>query len=97
FRNDRPLEAVRRLMRLEFDGLPADRDRRDFEGISAVTPEAVVAAAKRYLHPEALTIFVVGDGKAIEADLASHGKLDRIAPAEYEAGAFREAGFGPSR
>ena len=46
FRNDRPLEAVRRLMRLEFDGLPADRDRRDFEGISAVTPEAVVAAGR---------------------------------------------------
>ncbi len=97
FRNDRPLEAVRRLMRLEFDGLPADRDRRDFEGVSAVTPEAVVAAAKRHLHPEALTIFVVGDGKAIEADLAARGKLSRVTPAEYDTASFREAGFGPSR
>ncbi|MGH7150407.1 MAG: M16 family metallopeptidase, partial [Planctomycetota bacterium] len=97
FRNDRPLEAVRRLMRLEFDGLPADRDRRDFEGISTLTPETVVAAAKRYLRPDALTVFVVGDGKAIEADLASRGKLARVTPAEYDAASFREAGFSQGR
>jgi hypothetical protein len=97
FRNDRPLEAVRRLMRLEFDGLPADQDRRDFDGISAVTPEAVVAAAKRYLRPDAITIFVVGNGGEIEADLAARGKPTRIEPADYDLASFREAGFAPGR
>jgi predicted Zn-dependent peptidase len=97
FRNDRPVEAVRRLMRLEFDGLQADQDRRDFEGVSAVTPEAVVTAAKRYLRPDALTIFVVGEGKAIEADLAARGEPTRVAPAEYDFASFRDAGFAPGK
>ena len=97
FRNDRPLEAVRRLMRLEFDGLPLDQDRRDFEGLSAVTPGAVVAAANRYLRPGEVTIFIVGNGKELEADLAARGEPKRIEPVDYDMGAFREAGFTPGR
>jgi predicted Zn-dependent peptidase len=97
FRNDRPSQVVSRLMRLEFEGLPADQDRIDFEGFSAVTPEHVVAAARKYLRPEDLTIFVVGDTEGFEAEAASRGAITRIEPKDYDLASFEEAGFRPGR
>jgi len=97
FRNDRPSEIVSRLMRLEFEGLPADQDRIDFEGYSAVTPEGVVAAARKYLRPSDLTFFVVGDTAAFEANAASRGPITRIEPTAYDFASFRDAGFRPGR
>ena len=91
FRNSRPAEAVNRLMRLEFDGLPLDQDRIDFEGLSAVTPEAVVSAAKKYLRPEQVTILVVGDGAAVPKALSAFGEPKPITPVEYDLNAIREA------
>jgi predicted Zn-dependent peptidase len=91
FRNSRPADAVNRLMRLEFDGLPLDQDRLDFEGLSKVTPEAVVSAAKKYLRPEQLTILVVGNGPAVSKALTTFGEPKPITPAEYDLNAIREA------
>ena len=91
FRNARPADIVNRLMRLEFDGLPVDQDRIDFEGLSAVTPEAVISAAKKYLHPEQLTIFVVGEGAAVPKALSAFGEPKPIKPVEYDLDAIREA------
>jgi predicted Zn-dependent peptidase len=78
-------------MRLEFDGLPLDQDRIDFEGLSAVTPEAVVSAAKKYLRPEQLTIFVVGDGAAVPKALSAFGEPKPVTPVEYDLKDIREA------
>jgi zinc protease len=91
FRNSRPADAVNRLMRLEFEGLPLDQDRIDFEGLSAVTPEAVVSAAKKYLRPDQITIFVVGDGAAVPKALSTFGEPKPITPVEYDLNAIREA------
>lgn len=97
FRNDRPADAVNRLMRLEFDGLPLDQDRRDFEGLSAVTPEAVVAAARKHLLPDRLTIFVVGDAAAIAEDLSAFGEVISVQPVSYDLEALRAAEGAPAR
>ncbi|MBI1849103.1 MAG: insulinase family protein [Planctomycetes bacterium] len=73
-RFDDPVQNVVRLMRLEFEGLPYDWDRRAFEGYSAVKPEDVASAARKYLRPSDLTIFVVGDAAAMGKDLEAFGK-----------------------
>ncbi len=74
---------VTRLMRNEMEGLPADQDRRDFEGWKAVTPPAIEAAATKHLRPGDLTIFVVGDAKQIAEPLKSFGEVHLVPLREF--------------
>jgi zinc protease len=50
---------------LVYFGLPLDYWARFVENVSAVTREAVSAAAKAHLRPAQLTVLVVGDGKSV--------------------------------
>jgi zinc protease len=51
-------------------GLPDDYFNAVIPGISAVTADDVLAVAKKYLHPNNLSIVIVGDREKIEKGLA---------------------------
>ena len=78
FRFNEPLETVRQLMLLEFQGLPSDYYQTLLEHYRNVTPERLQAVARRYLRPDDLAIVVVGDAKALEPGLAPFGPVKRI-------------------
>jgi predicted Zn-dependent peptidase len=50
----------------DYTGRPDDYWQKYTKNIEAVTPEAVLAAAKKYLHPGKLVFLVVGDPEAVE-------------------------------
>ena len=81
FQFDNPMESVRRLMLLEFEGLPADYYQTLLEAYRTISPERLQEVARRYLKPENLAIVVVGDSKALEPALARFGPVKKI-PAE---------------
>ncbi len=94
FRFENRFGNVARLARYEMDGRPADTDRVEFEGYGKVAPEAIEAAAKAYLRPDALTILVVGDKTEIGDTLAAFGPVKTI-ELEDEAPAPRRGGGPP--
>lgn len=59
------------------------------ERVNAVTPEDIQRVAQRYLHPDRLSIVLVGDASVFEKQLPAAGfdKFDRIALAELDLGA----------
>ena len=69
---------VSRLMRYEMEGRPTDIDRQEFDGYRKATPSDLEAAAAKYLRPEDLTIFVVGEADKIEESLQQFGPVTRI-------------------
>ena len=94
FRFENRAGNVSRLARYELDGRPADTDRVEFEGYSAVTPAAVESAAKTYLRPDALTIFVVGDAEKLGDSLAAFGTVTRIEVEDAASGGRRREAPG---
>ncbi|ABA89221.1 zinc-dependent peptidase lipoprotein, M16 family [Syntrophotalea carbinolica DSM 2380] len=62
-------EVVSQTMRLAFYGYPEDYLSRYRERLAAVSAQDVLAAARRHLHPESLTLVLVGDP----------GQLDELA------------------
>jgi zinc protease len=62
-------------MRYEFYGYPADFLERYRAGIEKVTPADVDRVAKKYVHPERLSILVVGNPKDFDRSLTSFGKV----------------------
>lgn len=65
--------------RLEYDGFPMDHYDTFREKIEAVTKEDVQRVARRYIRPDEMSIFVVGDIEACRAGSEKHaGKLDDL-------------------
>jgi predicted Zn-dependent peptidase len=56
----------------EYTGRPDDYWRKYTKKMEAVTPDAVLDAAKKYLHPDKLVYLVVGDAEAVEAGSDKH-------------------------
>jgi len=50
----------------DFTGRPDDYWKKYAKRMEAVTPEAVLEVAKKYLHPDKLVFMVVGDPEAVE-------------------------------
>ena len=73
-----PAETVQRLMRLEFEGIPADYYQTLLDSYRAITPERLHEVAIRYLRPDDLAIVVVGDAKVLEPPLARFGHVKKI-------------------
>lgn len=73
FKFDSKAEVVTRLMNYDFYGLPDDFVFKEKENVEKVTPDAVVAAAKKNLHPDALQILVVGKGEDFNMPLEQLG------------------------
>ncbi|HET7436735.1 MAG TPA: pitrilysin family protein [Thermoanaerobaculia bacterium] len=62
-----------RLMDIELYGLPEDYFDHYRENINAITADAIVAAAQKYIDPERTLIVVVGNAKEIREPLAGLG------------------------
>ena len=90
FRYAEPARALGALMRLEYDGLPQDYLEKEFAGYQAVSAEDIERIAKKYLHPDQLTIFIVGDypkfSQALAQDLSKYGPAHQIQPLEFKDG-----------
>ncbi|MEK6644365.1 MAG: pitrilysin family protein [Planctomycetota bacterium] len=69
-----PEATVGDLWMIETEGLPKDYFETYLDGVRHATPEAVLESAKSMIDPKKLNIIVVGEAKAIQAD------LEKIAP-----------------
>jgi zinc protease len=69
---------VRRLVRLKFEGRPLDTPTKDMEAYKNMTLEDVKRVAGMYLHPDKLTVFVVGDKDTFDRPLSDFGEVNVI-------------------
>jgi predicted Zn-dependent peptidase len=69
---------VTQQARLEYYGFP-DRYLENFrDNISKVTRDDILRVARKHLHPEALTIMVVGDDSKFDQPLSTFGEVKEI-------------------
>ncbi len=68
-RNSNPGGIINQLNTLDLHGLPETYLTEQVKHINAVTPEEVSETARKYVRPEAMTIVVVGDKKAVDPQL----------------------------
>ena len=69
---------VTQQARLEFFDYPQGYLENFRDNIARVTADDILQAAKKYLHPEAMTIMVVGDEKKFDQPLSIFGKVTEI-------------------
>jgi predicted Zn-dependent peptidase len=84
FRFQEPAQALGALMRLEYEGLPADYLQKEFAGYQAVTAADIERVARQYLHPDQLTIFIVGDFEKFADQAAQLGPVQAWPPFQFE-------------
>jgi len=70
---------VRRLVTLLYEGRPLDTPQRDMETYAKLTVDDIRAAARKYLHPEAMTMLVIGNSDLFDRPLSDFGKVNEIA------------------
>ena len=95
FRYADPGRSLAALMRLEYDGLPPDYLEKEFAAYQAVTPEDINRVARKYLQPEELTIFVVGDYPKFAEEISKLGQPHRIEPLTFDGGGPPQAPARP--
>jgi predicted Zn-dependent peptidase len=83
FRYTEPARSLGAVMGLEFDGLPPDTLEKEFAGYNAVTPADIERVAKKYLRPEDLTIFVVGDFPKFAEQAKPLGAAHEVQPFNF--------------
>lgn len=83
FQFTEPSESMRELMHVEYEGLPSDYLQKEFEGYKAVTSEDIERVARQYLHPDQLTIFIVGDFAKFANDAAALGPVHEVQPFQF--------------
>lgn len=69
---------VRRLVMLKFQGRPLDTPERDMETYAKLTVEDIRQAAQKYLHPDKLTVLIVGDKEKFDRPLGEFGPVNEI-------------------
>lgn len=63
---------VRTFASDQYDGRPDNYWQNYTKNVQAVNPDAVLAVAQKYLHPDKLVYLVVGDPEAVEAGSDKH-------------------------
>jgi zinc protease len=71
--------VVNQRARLEFYGYPAGYLEHYRDNIAKVTRADVLRVAKKYLHPDAMKLVVVGDMKKLDQPLSVFGSVREIA------------------
>ncbi len=69
---------IDRLVRLTWQGMPLDTAEREIDRIAKMTVDAVRKVAAEYLHPDGLTILVVGDESTFDQPLSNFGAVNVI-------------------
>jgi zinc protease len=75
FRFENASQIVGQQLQYVIDGLPANWFDLYLQGIQNVTPDAVTAAARRYLHPDRMVTVVVGKPSTFDAPLSNIGPV----------------------
>lgn len=78
FNFDTKSEVVNRIMTYDYYGFPEDFLQKTKAGIESTTKEDVLRVAKKYLHPDALQITVVGKPADFDEPLAALGAVNEI-------------------
>ena len=73
-----PASIVTQRARLEFYGYPSDYLDRYRDNIARVSREDVLAAARKYLKPDAFKLVVVGDAAKFDQPLAAFGSVREL-------------------
>ncbi|MCE1247291.1 MAG: insulinase family protein [Firmicutes bacterium] len=71
FEFSKPSQQVQKLMLLEYNHMPSDFYEKYLNNIRKVTVDDVQNAAKKYLHPDKLSIVLVGNPAEFEKPLES--------------------------
>lgn len=78
FEYSSPEKILSSEMEREFYGLPEGYAQKLVEEIKLVTAEQVLAAARKYLQPEKMLIFVVGKEKDLDGKLSDLGQVKYV-------------------
>ncbi|MFQ5702284.1 MAG: insulinase family protein, partial [Acidobacteriota bacterium] len=78
FNFDSRSEIIDQQITYEYFGFPRDYLSRYRENIEKVTPADVARVAKKYIHPDRLSILVVGPSKGLDRPLDSFGKVAKL-------------------
>ncbi len=73
-----PAQIVSRQISLEYHHLPEDFMEQFRDHVARVTREDILRVAKKYLHPEGMTLLVVGDSSAFDQPLSVFGPVHSI-------------------
>ena len=71
-------QVVHRMVSLRFQGRPLDSTERDMETYARLTLADIKRAAREYLHPDKLTVLVVGDAEQFDRPLREFGEVNVI-------------------
>jgi zinc protease len=71
-------QIVSRLVRYRFQGRPLDSLERDMETYGKLTLADIKRVAREYLHPDKLTVLVVGDAEQFDRPLREFGEVNVI-------------------
>jgi zinc protease len=78
FQFDSKEKVLAEQIRYEFYGYPPDFLERFRAGLEKVTPADVERVARKYVHPDRLSILVVGNEKEFDRNLNTFGKVTPI-------------------
>lgn len=70
--------VVSHMVDIEYKGLPLDYLDTYVSNIQAVTKEDVLRVARKYLHPDKITLLVVGDEERFDRPLSEFGQVNTI-------------------
>jgi predicted Zn-dependent peptidase len=73
-----PSAIVGRLIGLEYDGLPKDFLQELREKVVKLTPDDLLRAARKHLHPDRLKLLAVGSPDALPGQLSTFGAVKEI-------------------
>ena len=95
-----PSAIALQVLNAIFYGLDLDELQSYRERINAITPDDIQRVAKQYLHPDRLSIVLVGDASIFGKQLAGVGieQVERIplADLDLDAADLRRKGFAPA-
>lgn len=71
-------KILRRVTLYDFYGYPENFNEKIREGVQKVTKADVLRVAKKYLHPDKLTMMVVGNSSKFAEPLSTIGKVNTV-------------------